>query len=294
MCDTKPFIKQKIFLSYAHKVDGNPDRTADLVDAIQQRLTLAGHEAWIDKQQLHPGRDWREGITRGIDESDRVLSFLSPRAIRDPGVCLDEIGIAMSHKHGAIATLLADKDVENRIPASVAHVQYLDVSAWQAMQQNGQTVWDAWLDDITRKILEIIAANQGFAGEIETLKQRLTPMPDAARIGKLIERGLIGRTWVKDAISAWRLNQLSQRMFWLMGGPGMGKSAIAADLVHKSKLQVVAYHFCDYQVPESRKAHTFATNLAFMLAARLPDYRRLLVGTSRRCPSPSRRWRRPR
>lgn len=278
MSDTKPFVKQKIFLSYAHKIDGNPDCTADLVDAIQQRLTEAGHEAWIDRQQLHPGRDWREGITRGIDESDRVLSFLSPRAIRDPGVCLDEIGIAMSHKHGAIATLLADSDVESRIPASVAHVQYLDVTAWKALRQRGEPGWSAWLDETTQKILEIIAANSGFAGEIDSLKRQLMPMPDVAKLGKLIEHGLVGRIWVKDAIADWRVNRLSQRMFWLMGAPGMGKSAIAADLVHKAKLQVVAYHFCDYQIPESRKAHTFATNLAFMLAARLPDYRRLLTG----------------
>lgn len=286
MTEEANILKQKIFLSYAHKVDGNPDHTADLVDAIKQRLEMAGHEAWIDKQQLCPGKDWREGITQGIDESDRVLSFLSSRSVRDPGVCLDEIGIAMSHKHGAIATLLADRDIENRIPASVAHVQYLDVSDWQTIKQKGQFGWDIWLEEITQKILQIIAANQGFAGEIEELKKVLTPMPDTAKLGKLIEHGLIGRKWVKDAISDWRLNKLGQRMFWLMGGAGMGKSAIAADLVHKSKLQAVAYHFCDYQVPESRTAHTFVTNLAFMLATRLPDYRRLLNGNIQALPKP--------
>lgn len=286
MSEETRFIKQKIFLSYAHKVDGNPDHTADLVDAIKQKLEQAGHEAWIDKQQLNPGKDWREGITQGIDESDRVLSFLSPRSVRDPGVCLDEIGIAMSHKHGAIATLLADKNIESKIPASVGHVQYLDVSDWQVMMEKGQSAWDAWLEVTTRKILGIIAANEGFAGEIEDLKKVLSPMPGTAKIGKLIESGLIGRKWVKDAIADWRLNKLGERMFWLMGGPGMGKSTIAADLVHKSKLQAVAYHFCDYQVPESRSAHTFVTNLAFMLAARLPDYRRLLKGNIQALPKP--------
>jgi tetratricopeptide (TPR) repeat protein len=284
MSDTHQAHKQRIFLSYAHKVDANPDHTADLVDAIKLRLELAGLETWIDKQQLLPGRDWREGITRGIDESDRVLSFLSPRSVRDPGVCLDEIGIAMSHKHGAIATLLADKEVADRIPASVAHIQYLDVSDWQQVKCRGEAAWDAWLNGIVAKILEIIAANHGFAGEIEALQKILTPMPDTAKIGKLVERGLIGRAWVKEAIGRWRLEQLDQRMFWLMGGAGMGKSAIAADLVHKSKLQVIAYHFCDYQVPESRSAKTFATNLAFMLAARLPDYRRLLSGNIQALP----------
>lgn len=284
MSDTHQAHKQRIFLSYAHKVDANLDHTADLVDAIKLRLNLAGLETWIDKQQLLPGRDWREGITRGIEESDRVLSFLSPRSVRDPGVCLDEIGIAMSHKHGAIATLLADQEVADKIPASVAHIQYLDVSDWQLVKRQGDQAWNNWLNDIVEKILEIVVANQGFAGEIEALQKVLSPMPDTAKIGKLVERGLIGRSWVKEAINHWRLEQLDQRMFWLMGGAGMGKSAIAADLVHKAKLRVMAYHFCDYQVPESRSAKTFATNLAFMLAARLPDYRRLLIGNIQALP----------
>ncbi|ANH71333.1 tetratricopeptide repeat family protein [Ralstonia insidiosa] len=286
MSDANPFHKQKIFLSYAHKVDDNPDHTADLVEAIQQRLEAAGHEAWIDRQQLHPGKDWREGITRGIDESDRVLSFLSPRSVRDPGVCLDEIGIAMSHKHGAIATLLADKRVENKIPASVAHIQYLDVSDWSSQRERGPVAWGAWLDTTVKKILAIIAANEGFAGEIQALQQILSPMPESAKLGKLIEDGLVGRQWVKAAIAQWRTGKLEQRMFWLVGEPGMGKSALAAELVHKAKLEVVAYHFCDYQVPESRTAHTFVCNLAFLLATRLPDYRRLLRGNLSSLPRP--------
>lgn len=247
---------------------------------------MAGLEVWIDAQQLHPGKDWRAGITRGIDASDRVLSFLSPRSVRDPGVCLDEIGIAMSHKHGAIATLLADKEVESKIPASVAHIQYLDVSNWTQVLEQGEESWATWLDAVVGKILAIIVANEGFAGEIQDLQHILRPMPDSARIGKLIENGLIGRLWVKQAIADWRITNPEQRMFWLVGEPGMGKSALAADLVHKSKLQVVAYHFCDYQVPESRTAHRFVCNLAFMLAARLPDYRHLLCGSLDVLPKP--------
>lgn len=279
MSNTSQNYRQKVFLSYAHKVDGNPDHTADLVNAIQKRLEKAGLEVWIDLQQLHPGRDWRDGITRGIHESDRVLSFLSPRSVRDPGVCLDEIGIAMSHKHGAIATLLADKDVESKIPASVAHIQYLDVSDWTKVIGQDEETWSAWLDGVVGEILAIIIANQGFAGEIQDLQRILCPMPDSAKIGRLVENGLIGRLWVKEAISDWRITNSNQRMFWLVGEPGIGKSALAADLVHKAKLQVVAYHFCDYQVAESRTAHRFVCNLAFMLSARLPDYRRLLLSS---------------
>lgn len=286
MSNTTRHQKQKIFLSYAHKIEGNQDHTADLVEAIRQRLEASGIEAWIDRQQLHPGKDWREGITRGIDESDRVLSFLSTRSIRDPGVCLDEIGIAMNHKHGAIATLLAEKEVEYKIPASVAHIQYFDVSDWAVVHQQGEEIWTTWLDSVMEKILAIIIANEGFSGEIQDLQRILSPTPDSTKIGRLIENGLVGRQWVKQSIEEWRITQPKQRLFWVIGEPGMGKSAISADLIHKSKLQVVAYHFCDYQLPESRRAHNFVCNLAFMLAARLPDYRYLLIGTLAALPKP--------
>ena len=274
--EASPFIKQKIFLSYAHKVDDNDDFTADLVGEIKVRLERAGHDAWIDVHQLHPGKEWRLGITDGIMTSDRVLSFLSPRSVREPGVCLDEIGISMSHKFGAIATLLADIRVVGGIPASVSYVQYLDLSKWQTIKAQGEPAWTQWLEKNVAIILNIIAQNTGFAGEIEALSKLLSPLPQSAKIGNLIEKGLVGRQWIKDAISQWRLGKKDQRMFWLMAGPGMGKSAIAAHLAHYSKLQVVAHHFCDYNVPESRSAARFVQNLAFMLAARLPDYRYLL------------------
>ena len=277
LAEATGFTPQKIFLSYAHMVDGNDDETALLVDAIQRVLQANGHDAWIDKEQLKPGADWRQGITEGIVSSDRVLAFLSPRSVRDPGVCLDEIGIAMGVKHGAIATLLADKRVENCSPASVTHIQYLDMTDWKGVMAQGESVWEPWLAEKTRHILDIIAKNTGFAGEIEKLAKVLQPLPTSSKIGTLTARGFVGRQWVMHAINDWRLNNLEQKLFWLKAGPGMGKSSIAAHLAHFAKTQTVAVHFCEYNVPESRSATRFIQNLAFLLAARLPDYRRLLT-----------------
>jgi uncharacterized protein (DUF2267 family) len=270
------FVRQKIFLSYAHKTNDTGDITADLVDEIKKRLDAAGHETWIDVEQLSPSIHWRRGITDGIQESDRVLSFLSTRSIRDQGVCLDEIGIALSHKHGAIATIIADKHIENSIPASVGHIQHLMLTEWQSEKNKGKESWCKWLDEKTQEILDIVATNAGFSGEIEELSQKLSPLPNSGKIGRLLEQGLIGREWVKKEIENWRLNRLDQPMFWLVAPPGMGKSAVAANLVHFTKLHAIAYHFCDYNIPESRGAIRFVHNLAFMIAARLPAYMTLL------------------
>lgn len=268
------FIPQTIFLSYAHTVDGNNDRSAFLVRKIKAKLEQAGHKTWIDEQQLHPGNNWRQGITQGILNSDRVLSFLSPRSIRDPGVCLDEIGIAMAHKHGAIATVLTDERTAENIPASVSHIQYLNMAGWESITAINDG--EPWLDNKVRQILDILANNASFAGDLEFLAKRLNPSTSVAKIGRLIENGLIGRQWIFDAIEKWRLTEPSQRVFKLIGLPGTGKSAIAAHLAHFAKLRVVAYHFCEQSQPETGSPHAFVRNLAFMLAARLPAYRTLL------------------
>lgn len=268
------FIPQNIFLSYAHTVDGNDDRSAFLVHKIKAKLEQAGHRTWIDEQQLYPGYNWRQGITEGILKSDRVLSFLSPRSVRDPGVCLDEIGIAMAHKHGAIATVLTDERTAENIPASVSHIQYLNMAGWESITANDES--EIWLDNKVRQILDILASNASFAGDLELLAKRLNPLTSVAKIGRLIEIGLIGRTWIFDAIEKWRLTVPSKRVFKLIGLPGSGKSAIAAHLAHFAKLRVVAFHFCEQSQPETRSPHAFVQNLAFMLAARLPAFRIVL------------------
>ncbi|MEB0138820.1 MULTISPECIES: toll/interleukin-1 receptor domain-containing protein [unclassified Undibacterium] len=266
--------QQNIFLSYAHTVDGNDDHSAHLVRRIKEKLEQAGHKTWIDEQQLQPGFDWRHGITQGILASDRVLSFLSPRSVRDPGVCLDEIGIAMAHKHGAIATILTDDRTVSSIPASVSHIQYLDLADWK-LHVNAPDE-EPWLESKVQKILDILTKNAGFAGELEHLARALGASTTVSKIGRLIESGIVGRAWVFDAIETWRLQQINQRVFQLIGLPGTGKSAIAAHLVHYAKLRVVAYHFCEADQPETRFPHIFVRNLAFMLAARLPAFRVLL------------------
>src|SRR5665647_959724 len=79
----------RIFLSYGH------DRNEELVRRMKSDLEARGHDVWLDQNEIKAGDDWRRSITDGIVASDRVLSFLSKHSTRDPGVCLDEIAIAI-------------------------------------------------------------------------------------------------------------------------------------------------------------------------------------------------------
>jgi tetratricopeptide (TPR) repeat protein len=265
---------QRIFLSYGH------DDNTPLVLLLRERLEAAGHSIWIDQTHIRAGDDWRLAIKKGLLESDRVLSFLSKHSTRDPGVCLDEIGIALAHRHGAIATLLVEPVQQVKPPPSLSHIQYLDLSEWRHEREQGEPHWTAWVDAQAAILLDIIARNAGFAGEMDELQRLLTPHTQGGRLGTLVEREFVGRDWLFKDIEAWR-HENSERTFWLVAEPGMGKSAIAARLAHIAARHTVAYHFCRFDEPDTRSPETFVRTLAFQLAARLPGYRTLLLYAAR-------------
>jgi hypothetical protein len=66
-------------------------------------------------------------------------------------------------------------------------------------------------------------------------------------------------------------------MFWITGDPGVGKSAFAAQLTHFGRDKVIAAQFVEWDKPDHRDARRVVRSLAFQLATRLPDYRKLLL-----------------
>ena len=78
----------KVFFSYPH------DHNGAFVRRLKLDLEARGHSVWFDEAKIRHGDDWRNQITRGILESEAVVAFLSKHAVRDPGVCLNELVIA--------------------------------------------------------------------------------------------------------------------------------------------------------------------------------------------------------
>jgi hypothetical protein len=95
-------------------------------------LEKRGHDTWFDKNEIKAGDDWRRSITDGILKSHRVLSFLSKHFIRDPGVCHDEIAIAIGVKGGNIQTVLVESEQEVQPPVNIDHIQWQDLHDWKA------------------------------------------------------------------------------------------------------------------------------------------------------------------
>jgi hypothetical protein len=76
----------QVFISYSR-------RDVDVVDSIVSQLEAAGIEAWIDREAIKPGQQWRKQIVEGIDTAEAFILNLSPNSAASDNV-LKELNLA--------------------------------------------------------------------------------------------------------------------------------------------------------------------------------------------------------
>ena len=282
---------QTIFLSYAHQSEREEDYdiSEELVWLIKEQLQKDGHTVWIDQEGISAGVQWRERITSAILGHTHFLSFLSKRSVRDPGVCLNEIAIALGSGR-QIQTLLTESEEAVCLPLTISHLQWHHLADWKAIKEGQKTGpkgedWNSWFGERMALIRENLSdvQHQKVAGDLQRLKEILEPRTFESDIIKSIE-GFCGRKWLFEACEQW-LNTSTNRLFWLKGSPGIGKSSFAAKLVHQSNSAIVGFFKCEFQgnkSPEQSASECIRT-LSYQLAARLPDYRMKLLYQYQRC-----------
>jgi hypothetical protein len=77
-----------------------------------------------------------------------------------------------------------------------------------------------------------------------------------------------GRAWVFDEIESWLANPHGASLFLLTSEPGVGKSAIAAQVI-QTRSDVAAYHFCIAGRNETIVPSTVLRSLAAQLGEKL-------------------------
>jgi len=65
------------------------------VRELYKRLVFEGVDAWLDKEKLLPGQDWRVEIPRAVHEADIVIVFLSKKSVSKEGYVQKEIKFAL-------------------------------------------------------------------------------------------------------------------------------------------------------------------------------------------------------
>jgi len=261
----------RVFISYAHAQSA-------IVDLIVEGLTRRGHDVWFDKKDIRHGNDWREAITKGIAASNGVISFLSREAVREKGVCLDELSIAVGVKYGNIHTVLLHKEDEVRPPAQLTHRQWLDMSAWQEMLNRGEEEFRPWFNEKLASIIRVIESpeSQEFVGKIATIREKLQIGSIAvSRQNWYLSQKYVGREWLTQAVEQWLDDPDGGQLCAIYGGPGTGKSAFAAQYAYRSP-RVAASIFFEHGNEHFNSAGALIRELVFQLACRLSGYRDII------------------
>ena len=268
--EPKPFHPMRLFISYGH-----PE--SEICQRIYAALKERHHHVWFDDTNMAHGEDWREQITEGIVHSDGVISCLSKHSVRDPGVSLDELSIAIGVRGGNIKTILLESEKEVQPPASVCHIQWLDMSQWREMLNQGDEVFELWFKAKMDQLFEVIESEESreFVGQINAIRDKLHVNYDTSKQKDLLRRAFVGRQWLADQVEAWLDDPAGARLCVLYGDPGVGKSAFAARYMHYNP-RVAAGLFCEYSRPLYNDPRTVIMTLAYLLACRLPNYRVVL------------------
>lgn len=268
---------QTIFLSYGH------DDNFPLIKKIKEDLEARGHTVWIDFEGIKEGNEWRSVITENIQKSNQVLAVLSKHSTREPGVCLDEINIALAMKDGVIHTILVEPEEIVQTPNSISHIQWVDMQNWKKQYEEDKK-WDDfhWYNTQLKKIISLVENEEhtSFSGEIQRLKEifgKIGVTPENMIVKTYLKKKFYGRKHIYIEIANWVSDRNSPILFWLKGAPGIGKSALVANLTHVPRSPIVASHYCNYKTPNMNTPEAVITHIALQIACRLPSYRKFLL-----------------
>jgi RNA polymerase sigma factor (sigma-70 family) len=204
------------------------------------------------------------------------VAFLSVHSTRDPGVCRNEIAMALQH-FGEVFPILVEEVPAESIPVKITQFQWPDLSRWREFRDREDLDFERFYEE---KFLEIVSRVEGedgrFASESQVLKQVLAPSSFEGRFGRHLA-GFTGREWVFDAYEHWLDHQPDSRVFWVKAGPGFGKTALAVQMANRHRAAIVGTWFCDHQSVELRDPLRAVRTIACQLALRWDDYRARLL-----------------
>ena len=255
-----------LFFSYGH------DCNSKIVERLKNDLEKESYKVWIDFDKIKAGNDWRRKITTGILESDMVFSFASKHSLRNPGVCLDELTIAVCVKGAQVQSILLEADVVP--PSNLSHRQYIDMSSWKEHMDQGD--FEDWYALKYKEILSVINSpeTKKYAAEIEYLRKKLKPELLTVKKDNLAQQMYCGREWLAEKIKEWVHSD--SKVLLLEGGPGTGKSSfVAHEFLYNDAVGAALY--CEWNNPFMNNYESISRTMVFQLSTKLPDYRAQVI-----------------
>ena len=266
----------KLFISYPHK----PEQCVQhVVMALKDRLVANGFDVWLD-ERIKTGHDWRQEITKGLQESEWVLVFLNSHSTRKDSICLDEIAMAARYKRGQIVSVLLESEEAIKTPLVLGRIQFVKMEEWEKKykENKGGNAWNVWLQKQADELIAAFERREDLSqrGELDLLHEVLQPDQYWDEIANRLD-GFVGREWIVEDIARKLKDPYGPRMLWLNGGPGIGKTSIAARLAHDLELPAAGVYFCRFDRSQTHSAHNVIRTLAYQMACTVPAYRQMLV-----------------
>ncbi len=248
--------KVRLFLSY-----GRAD-AEELAERLEADLSLLGFDVWRDRRKIRSGKEWDDEIEAGLRTSQLVVAVLTPHAVREESVCRDELAFARFACKLPIVPALAEPCEP---PFVIFRLDYIDLTAWRDSPDQYKLGF--------RRLVDAIQAH--LRGEPPRYRRWDDRFPQFDFGPYLYDkrRDFCGREWLFRRIDAWRADRDRHHALLITGDPGIGKSAIVAQLVHLNPGgQVLAYHCCRADTPETLRPGRFIRGLAGMIASQLEAY----------------------
>lgn len=260
-----------LFFSYGH------DKNRLLVERIKGDLEKRGHRVWIDTNEIKAGDHWRNDILNGVLKATNVIAFLSEHSTRNPGVCLDELKIAVCVKGANIKTVLLEPENRIKQPATLSDIQWLDMSDWADIRKKSEEEFEVWYQSKLEELCHAIESTDSLelSGDINVLKTALSPYLNTEKEYRLLSKEFYGRKWLEDYIEDWQ-DRHNDKSLVIYGKPGTGKSAFCVNYSHYNS-DVYGCFLCEWNREFSIKPNQLIRTMAFRLATKHPEDRKSVV-----------------
>ncbi len=250
-----PDPHKEVFVSYGRK------DAADFTNALCARLEKEHFKVWRDINKINYGDRWKEVIVKGIGSSEVVIAILSSWAMRNPrSPCNEELQTAHESGRSIVPVRINDCSV----PFGLKTRHHIEMQNWDLDKQLTAGI------DI---VMHVIRTNDYPRNELTDLKHILKPSDPSDEIDRLVT-SFIGRESVMGAIEE-QVERSGVKVILVEGDPGIGKSAIWANLVKRGIAQ--AWYRCKNGDQERATPELFVRTVAFHLAVDRSWYRKAIL-----------------
>jgi len=258
-----------VFISYSQH------ELPEVARRLKTDLEALGYEVFLDTDRIAAGGHWDAALNEGLQrlrDGGWFVFLMTPSSVRQgQNFCLNEVAWASYHTGDAILPL---RLVPCEPPLTIYTIQYYPIDDAIPIEEKEERYREH-----LKEIEAFLSRKKTPPVQVESigLKQILQPMEFERERLAVLDR-FTGRKWVLTEVKKWLQAPNAPRIFRIGGGPGTGKSAIAAWLVREIPESIRAIHFCDQNNEEKSNVNRIIHSIACQLAFCMEDYRLELKG----------------